>query len=140
MLQAPEKTIFKTSPITKKKPPLAWWNKECEREERIVRAEYRKHCRNPANTTKRRSFQHRRVIKQRVFRKTRKDTGTYFVNSLSSRTPIEKVWDKFRKVNGNYKSRTIPPMERRGNIISSPDENADNFAGHYANILRKANQ
>ena len=105
-----------------------------------MRAEYRKPHRDPTKTTKLKSFQGRRAIKQRVFRKTRKDTGTYFVNSLSSRTPIEKVWDKFRKVNGNYKSRTIPPMERRGNIISSPDENADNFAGHYANILRKANQ
>ena len=39
ILQAAEKTIPKNSPGTKKRPPEAWWNKECEREERIVRAE-----------------------------------------------------------------------------------------------------
>ena len=35
--------IPKTSTETKKKPPVAWQNEDCEREEKIVRAEYRKH-------------------------------------------------------------------------------------------------
>ena len=52
ILQATEKTIPKTSSETKKRPPVAWWNEECEREERIVKAEYRKHRRDPTNTTK----------------------------------------------------------------------------------------
>ena len=55
----------KTFPKTKKRPPIVWWNKDCEREERIVRAEYRKHRRDPTNETKLRSFQHRKAIKQR---------------------------------------------------------------------------
>ena len=48
----------------KKRPPVAWWNKEFEREERIMRAEYRKL----------RSFQLKRAITQRLFRKARKNT------------------------------------------------------------------
>ena len=40
------------------------WHKEWKREERIVRTEYRKHSRDPTNTTKLRSFQCRRAIKQ----------------------------------------------------------------------------
>ena len=43
ILQAAEKTIPKTSSEVKRRPPVAWWNEECEREERIVRTEYRKH-------------------------------------------------------------------------------------------------
>ena len=74
ILQAAEKNISKNFPEMKKIPPIALWNKECEREEIIVRAKYRKHRRDPKNTTKLRSFQYRRVIKQRVFRKARKDT------------------------------------------------------------------
>ena len=58
------------------------------------------------------------------------------MNSLNSRTPIKKVWNKFRKVNGNYKLRIIPPLERRENIITSPDEITDIFANHYVNISR----
>ena len=40
------------------------------------------------------------------------------------------------KVNRNYKPRTKPPLERGGNIITSPDENADTFADHFANIWK----
>ena len=64
------------------------------------------------NTTKLRSFQCRRTIKQRVFRKARKDTWNKFVNSLNSKTQTKKVWNKFRKVTGNYKPRTVSPLER----------------------------
>ena len=35
------KTIHKPSSETKTRPTVAWWKEECEREERIVRAEYR---------------------------------------------------------------------------------------------------
>ena len=130
ILQATEKTIPKTSPETKE-IPVAWWNEECETGERIMRAEYRKYRRDPTNTTKLRSFQRRRAIKQRVSRKTKKGTWNKFVNSLNSRIPTKKVWDKFRRVNGNYKLRTIPPLKRGGNIITSPDEIADTFADRY---------
>ena len=30
--------------------------------------------------------------------------------------------EKFRKVNGNYKPRRIPPIEKGGSIISTPNE------------------
>ena len=46
------------------------------------------------------------------------------------------MWDKFRKVNGNYKPKIISPLERRGNIITTLDEIADTFTDHYANISR----
>ena len=62
ILQAAEKTISQTFSETKKIPPVAWWNEECEREERIVRAEFRKHQRDQTNISKLRSFQCRRAI------------------------------------------------------------------------------
>ena len=86
IIGAAEKSIPKTSIETKRRPPVAWWNEDCEREEKIVRAEYRKHRRDPTNINKLRSFQRRRAIKQRTFRKARKDTWNKFVNSLNSRT------------------------------------------------------
>ena len=68
--------------------------------------------------------------------KARKDTWNKFINSLNSRTPTKKAWEKFRKVNGNYKPRRIPPIEKGGSIISTPNEIAD----HYANISRNQNK
>ena len=56
------------------------------------------------------------------------------MSSLNSRNPTKKVWGKFRKVNGNNKPRTIPPLGRRKNIITSSDEITDTFADHYSNI------
>ena len=46
------------------------------------------------------------------------------------------MWDKFKKVNGNYKPRTISPLERGENKITSPDEIADNFTDYYTNKSR----
>merc|ERR1711976_241271 len=112
-------------PETKTRPPVAWWNEDCEREEKIVRAEYRKHRRDLTNINKLRTFQRSRAIKQRTFRKARKDSWNKFVNSLNSRTPTKKVGEKFRKVTGNYKPRRIPPKEKRGSIISTPNEIAE---------------
>ena len=57
----------------KTRPPVVWWNEEYEREERIVRAEYRIYHRDPSNKTKLESFQRRRAIRQ-GFQETRKDT------------------------------------------------------------------
>ena len=71
--------------------------------------------------------------KERVFKK---DTWNKFVNSLNIRTPAKKVWDKFRKVNGNYNPRIVLPLEKGRSIITSPDEIADTFADHYANISK----
>ena len=119
-----------SSSKTKRRPTIAWWNEECEREERIVRAEYRKHQRNPTNRTKLKSFQCRRAIKHRFFRK---NTWNKFVNF---RTPTKKVKEKSRKVNGNYKPRIVLPLDSGENAITSPDEIADTFADHYANISK----
>ena len=44
--------------------------------------------------------------------------------------------EKFREVNGNYKPRIVPSLDRGGNIITSPEEIADTFADHFANILK----
>ena len=54
------------------------------------------------------------------------------MDPLNSRTPTKKVQLQFKKVKGNYKPRTILPLERGGNIITPPEIIAD----HYANISR----
>ena len=63
-----------------------------------------------------------RAIKQRVFKKARKDTWNKFVNSLNSRTPTKKVCEKFRKVNGNYKPRIVSPLDRGKNRNKKREE------------------
>ena len=69
-----------------------------------------------------------RAIKQRVFKKARKNTWNKFVNSLNSKILNNNVWEKFRKVNRNYKPKIVPLLDRGGKIIISPDEIAANFA------------
>ena len=90
----------------KKRPPVAWWNKECRRKGKILRAEYIKHRRDLTNKNKLRILQHKRVIK---FRKARKETWQNFVKSINARTPTKKTWYKFKKVNGIYKPRIVLP-------------------------------
>ena len=56
------------------------------------------------------------------------------MNSLISRTTIQKVWDKFKKGNGNYKPRIIPSLKRGGNIITLPHEIAETERGKKEDI------
>ena len=39
ILQAVERTVPKTSSETKRRPTVAWWNKKCESEERLLTIE-----------------------------------------------------------------------------------------------------
>ena len=55
---------------------------------------------------------------------------------VNSRTPTKKVWEKFRKVNGNYKPRIFSTSDRGENIITSPEKIVDTFADYYANISK----
>ena len=41
MLQAEENLIPKTYAEMKKRPPVTWFNEECEREEKIVKIKYK---------------------------------------------------------------------------------------------------
>ena len=103
-----------------------------KRKEKVVRAEYRKHQQDPTSTIKLRSFQRKNV---------REPSNREFSGKLEriheTRTLIKKVWDKFRKINKNYKSRIIPPLERGRNIVTLPNEIADICADHYANTSKK---
>ena len=58
------------------------------------------------------------------------------MNSLNARIPTKKVWEKFKKVNGNYKPRKILPLEGRENTNTLLIEVAEIFADYYANISR----
>ena len=49
-------------------------------------------------------------------------------------SPNQKV---VGQVNKNNNPRTITPLDKGGNIITSPDDIAETFADYYANILRE---
>ena len=65
---------------------------------------------------------------------------TSLMSLTKLQNPDQEGVDKLRKVNGNYKPTIIPPLERWGNIISSPKEIANIFADQYVNISRDSNK
>ena len=71
ILYAAENNIPKTTTGIERRPTVLWWNKECQKQERITRAEYKKLRKDPNNKNKIRSFQRRRAIKQREFRRAK---------------------------------------------------------------------
>ena len=38
---------------------------------------------------------------------------------------------------GNFKPRIVPPLDRGGNTVTSPDEISDTFADHYLNKMKE---
>ena len=58
-------------------------------------AERKKLLKDLNNKNKIRSFQRRRAIKQKEFRRARKVSWHKYINSLNARTPTRKVWERF---------------------------------------------
>ena len=54
-----------------------------------------------------------------------KETRQNFVNLLNART---------KKVNGSYKPKIVPPLEKGRKMISQHNETTEIFADHYAKI------
>ena len=134
ILYAAENNIPKTTTGIERRPTVPWWNKECQKQERITRAEYKKLRKDPNNKNKIRSFQRRRAIKQREFRRARKDSWHKYINSLNARTPTKKVWERLKKINRNYTPRPISPLESGGRTITQPKEIAETFVEYYKEI------
>ena len=62
--QENETSFLKLSLERREDHNVTWWNEKCDREEKIVRAEYRYYRLKPRNKNKLRSFQCRKTIKQ----------------------------------------------------------------------------
>ena len=89
-----------------------------------MRTEYRKHQQDPMQE----SYQTKSSGKQ----------GKIHNKILWARQILkpnqDKLKKKFKKVNGNYKHKTVPPLIKRRMMITQPNMIVEIFADHYTKM------
>lgn len=137
IVQAAERTIPKTtSKVTK--TPVPWWNKECADAIKKRKKALRKCNRYPTsnNVSEFRLF---RARARRIVRESKKLSWQRYVSSITNKTPVSRVWDKIRKIEGKARVTTIPSLEIDGNIETSPEKIVNALAASFAKISSNDN-
>ena len=114
-----------------RRPPMPWWNAECERVKRErIRAE--RAVRRNHTVFNNIRYKRAKVLCRRTFNEAKKRNWEKFVNSINSRTTMKAVWSKIKKISGKFKASPPPVLEENGRIISCSNQVAEKMA----NILQ----
>ena len=115
-----------------RRPPMAWWNKECddakrERAERAVKS-------NPNQYNKIR-YNYAKAKCRLIFNRSRRESWEKYVGGINYKTNIREVWTKVRKLRGKYNINSIPVVyDRNGQLQTEPKRVANTMAQHFAAV------
>ena len=115
------------------KPPVPWWNEDCNREKKNTRTAFRRMRNNPT-TAHIITYKRRNSIKQRTYKNARRISWKQYVSTLTNKTPTRKVWEKIKKIEGKYNPKPLPILIDNGTQVESPTDVANLFANYYSEI------
>lgn len=122
LINISNKCISKSSKRPKKNRP--WYNEECKEAIKKRKDSLRKFDKNPTkenlNITKVLRAKARRTIK--VAKRT---SWKNYISKINSRTPMKKIWDMLRKINGNKKSPKFHHVEHNRKKCETKKDIAD---------------
>ncbi|KAF4520292.1 hypothetical protein B566_EDAN004351, partial [Ephemera danica] len=120
------------------RPPVPWFNEEVkkaikERKQALHKCKRRPTAANVEN------FRLKRAQARRCIRIAKQQTWQKYVSSLNLRTPIKEVWEKVRRIEGNFRNSSIPAIASNGNMITSPKEISNLLAEFFASVSNAKN-
>lgn len=138
IISAADQTIPRTSG-NYQKPPVPWMNNICKAAKRD---------RNRAERALRRNFSIENKIRYNrakafcryTMKQQRLISFQNYVQSINQRTTLHQVWKKVRKIEGKFSPNPTPVVQdQNGQLHSAPEEVANLFAEHFANISSPTN-
>jgi len=118
--------------------PVPWWNDECKETRRIKKQALRRYQRSRTVEDKI-ELKRARALARNVQRKARKKCWEDFVSSINSRTPLNKVFNKIKKIQGRNSSNQPPVLEHNGRTEMDPVIVANIMASHFSNVSSSNN-
>lgn len=109
------------------KHPKPWWNDEC-REAKKTQNKFWGILRRYPTALNVLSFKQKRAFARYVRKRAKKKSWIGYTSSINSSTRVKVVWDRVRKIDGDYRQYSIP-------LISSPDGDTPSSLEEQANIL-----
>ena len=136
-LKSAEASIPKTRGKPRR-PAVPWWNKTCGVMRKVTRKCYRRFKTSGSPQTK--IIYHRALAKQRkYYKKAKRDSWLYYINGISSKTPMRTVWRKIRKLSGKFIPAPLPTLKVNDTLITDPNEVANKLGKHFSEISSSTN-
>ena len=139
LLDVSNRCIGKTSksPSKKSKP---WFNEECQRAKKERRAAQNRFNSNlsPSNMDKLLQTKAKTKI---IYKEAQRESFRKFVSTLTSNTPMKKVWKAIKRMNG-HTSETVHHLTKNGNKdepIETKEEIAEALASQFADVSSGGN-
>ena len=155
----------KTMPMTSNRPvkkAVPWWNEELNyyktmkiklgKKIKAINSKFKQSNLNRIYTNKEKlielanEFGHTRRIYNRIcaiFKRSiiqaKKQSWEKYIGTITERTPMKKIWTKFRKINGNGNNQPKHPLKHNGEIIHDDKKIADIFGTHLQKISSDEN-
>ena len=112
---------------------VPWWNAELGQAHREKKAALRRFHRSRLVHDKV-AFNRARAKFQYLLRKSQADSWRGYVSSLNSRTPITKVWQRVKKIQGRYGGSNRPVLQSETGLLTAPKAVADHFGSTLSRI------
>ena len=122
--------LTKGSQYTRKVP---WWNSDLDEAVAIKKRATRRYHRTRLIIDKI-AFKRACAKVRFLVKSARQNSWKNYVTTLNERTPLNKVWKRIKKIQGNFKGSNAPILSINNQIISEPKEVANVFANSLSTI------
>lgn len=134
---AADATIPKTSDTIKSRR-VPWWTPQCHTLLAERKRALRRYQRSKLVADKI-LYKHAKARAAHFIGNLRKKSWTDFISSITSETPMSKIWTKIRKIKGNYPPNHPPCLHTQQDIVSDSKAVSDLLADHYRLVSSSEN-
>lgn len=132
IINAATKSIPQTSGRLPKRPK-PWWNSDCETTRKAQNRAWGIFRRYPT-VVNLITFKKARAKARWTRQQAKRTSWKGFVSSLNNNTPSKTVWDRLRKIKGEYTSFSIPLLHSNGIPCRNLEEQANALGEHFQEV------
>ena len=133
ILDAAIKTIPKTG--RPRDRPMPWWNDDLERAKREKKRAVSRYKASLLGVDKA-AMNRVNARMMKLTKEARERSWQQFATTLNSRTPMEKVWKRIKKISGKFTPPVAPMVEVNGSLLAEPRAVANAFGNHLSDVSR----
>ncbi len=69
-----------------------------------------------------------------MLQEARRNSWRRYVGGVNSRTPLDMVWKKIKKISGKFSPSTLPVLHTGGDFVSDPVAVGSVMAEYFASV------
>ena len=113
--------------------PLPWWNADCGLAKRNKKVAFRRYQRTKLPVDKI-EYNRLKAIARRTYRHSMKQSWQSFVSTITTDTPMSKIWKKIAKIRGRWRGTSPPTLIDGDTIVVDESTVANRLGEHFAAV------